>query len=53
MIPSDVAVMIKIGEETANLPVSLDNVLHMYEDDLNVLITRSSKIIEPLMLILI
>ena len=53
LIPSDVAVMIKVGEETANLPVSLDNVLHMYEDDLNVLITRSSKIIEPLMLILI
>ncbi len=51
LIPSDVAVMIKVWEETANLSNSLDNVLKMYEEDLNVLIGRSSKIIEPIMLI--
>lgn len=51
LIPSDVAVMIKVGEETANLNTSLDNVLKMYEEDLNVLIGRSSKIIEPIMLV--
>lgn len=51
LIPSDVAVMIKVGEETANLSNSLDNVLKMYEEDLNVLIGRSSKIIEPVMLV--
>ena len=51
LIPSDVAVMIKVGEETANLSNSLDNVLKMYEEDLNVLIGRSSKIIEPIMLV--
>jgi type II secretory pathway component PulF len=43
--------MIKVGEETANLSNSLDNVLNMYEEDLNVLISRSSKIIEPIMLV--
>ena len=51
LIPSDVAVMIKVVEETANLSNSLDNVLKMYEEDLNVLIGRSSKIIEPIMLV--
>lgn len=53
LIPSDVSVMIKVGEETANLSNSLDNVLKMYEEDLNNLIGRSSKIIEPIMLVLI
>ncbi len=53
LIPSDVSVMIKVGEESANLANSLDNVLKMYEEDLNTLISRSSKIIEPVMLILI
>lgn len=45
--------MIKVGEESANLSSSLDNVLDMYEDDLNTIITRSSKIIEPVMLIFV
>ena len=53
LIPSDVAVMVKVGEETANLPVSLDNVLQMYEGDLNILIERLAKVIEPIMLIFI
>ncbi len=51
LIPSDVSVMIKVGEETANLSNSLENVLKMYEEDLNVLVGRSSKIIEPIMLV--
>jgi len=53
LIPSDVSVMIKVGEETANLSNSLDNVLKMYEEDLNTIIMRSSKIIEPVMLIFV
>ncbi len=53
LIPSDVAVMIKVGEETANLSKSLENVLQMYEEDLNTIIMRSSKIIEPVMLIFV
>jgi len=53
LIPSDVSVMIKVGEETANLSNSLDNVLKMYEEDLNNLISTSSKIIEPVMLIFV
>ncbi|MEI6118837.1 MAG: type II secretion system F family protein [bacterium] len=53
LIPSDVSVMIKVGEETANLSNSLENVLKMYEEDLNNLISTSSKIIEPVMLIFV
>jgi type II secretory pathway component PulF len=45
--------MIKVGEETANLSNSLDNVLKMYEEDLNIIISQSSKIIEPVMLIFV
>lgn len=53
LIPSDVSIMIKVGEESANLSNSLDNILDMYEDDLNNIIMRSSKIIEPIMLIFV
>lgn len=53
LIPADVSVMIKVGEETANLNNSLDNVLHMYESDLNNLISRLAKVIEPIMLIFV
>lgn len=53
LIPWDVSVMIKVGEETANLSNSLDNILKMYEEDLNTLIARSSKIIEPVMLVFV
>lgn len=53
LIPSDVSVMIKVGEETANLSNSLDNVLTMYEEDLTTIVSRSSKIIEPVLLIFV
>ena len=53
LIPSDVAVMIKVGEETANLSNSIDNILTMYETELMSMISRLSKVIEPVMLILI
>ena len=53
LLPSDVAVMIKVGEESANLSNSLDNILHMYESDLDNLIGRLAKVIEPIMLIFI
>lgn len=51
LLPADVSVMIKVGEQTANLDQSLNNILTMYEGELNVSINRLSKIIEPIMLI--
>ncbi|MFA7717393.1 MAG: type II secretion system F family protein [Candidatus Absconditabacterales bacterium] len=53
LIPADVAVMIKVGEQTANLSNALDNVLYMYEGDLNNMISRLAKVIEPIMLVFI
>lgn len=53
LIPPDVSIMIKVGEESANLSNSLDNILEMYQEDLNTIIMRSSKIIEPVMLIFV
>ena len=53
LIPADVAIMIKVGEQTANLEQSLSNVLTMYENELDASINRLSKVIEPIMLIFI
>ncbi len=51
LIPADIAIMIKVGEQTANLDESLNNVLQMYESELDIKINRLSKVIEPIMLI--
>lgn len=53
LIPSNVAVLIKVWEETANLEISIDNILNMYQEELNVFINRLAKLIEPIMLIFI
>lgn len=51
LLPADVAIMIKVWEQTANLEQSLKNILTMYESELNVSINRLSKVIEPIMLV--
>jgi type II secretory pathway component PulF len=53
LIPSNVAVLIKVGEETANLENAVWNVLSMYQEELNVTINRLAKVIEPIMLVFI
>ena len=53
LLPADVPAMIKVGEQTANLSNTLENVLQMYDSELNLLITRLSKLIEPIMLVFI
>jgi type II secretory pathway component PulF len=45
--------MVKVGEETANLANSLDNVLKMYDTELNNIINSLAKVIEPIMLVFI
>ena len=51
LIPTNVAVLIKVWEETANLEWSLTNVLNMYQEELNVSINSISKVIEPVILV--
>jgi len=53
IIPTNVSTLIKVWEESANLTNTISNVLHIYEEELNTLIDRLSKIIEPIMLVLI
>ena len=51
LIPTNVSVLIKVWEETANLEWSLMNILNMYQEELNVSINSISKVIEPVILV--
>lgn len=53
LIPTNAIVLMKVGEETANMPQALENIISIYEEDLNNLLNNLSKIIEPVMLVLI
>jgi type II secretory pathway component PulF len=53
IIPANVGVLIKVGEETAQLPQAIQNILDMYDTELDQLISRLAKVIEPLMLIIV
>lgn len=51
IIYPNVAVMVKVGEETANLEDALGNVIGMYQEELDQEITQFSKVLEPVILI--
>ncbi len=53
LIPSNVVVLIKVWEETANLQNSIGNILTIYKEELDSTIDRISKVIEPVMLVFI
>ena len=51
LVPTNVTVLIKVWEETANLEASLLNVLNMYQEELDVTINSLSKVLEPIILV--
>lgn len=53
IIPSNVSVLIKVGEETANLDNSMTNIIAIYQEELDNSIKNFSKAIEPLILIVV
>lgn len=53
IIPSNVAVLIKVWEETANLENSMQNIIDIYQEELNNSIKNFSKAIEPAILIFV
>jgi type IV pilus assembly protein PilC len=53
IIPSNVAVLIKVGEETANLENSMTNIIDLYQEELDTSIKNFSKVIEPFILIVV
>ena len=53
LIPSDVVVLLKVWEETANLQESASNAISLYEEEFNKIIDTLSKIIEPILIVFI
>ena len=51
LIYPNVAVMIRVGEETAHLEDSMGNIIAMYQEELDNSIAQFSKILEPVILI--
>lgn len=53
IIPTDVVVLLKIWEETANLQESAKNAISLYEEEFNKIIDNLSKIVEPILIVFI
>jgi len=53
IIPSDVVVLIKVWEDTANLQESAENAILLYEEEFNKIVDNLSKIIEPIMILVV
>lgn len=53
LIPSDVVVLLKVGEETASLASSVENAIWLYEEEFNNIINNLSKVLEPLLLVFV
>lgn len=53
IIPSDVVVLLKVWEDTANLSKAARNSIKLYEQEFNKIIDNLSKIIEPILIIFI
>ncbi len=53
IIPSDVVVLLKVWEETANLEDSASNAISLYEEEFNKIIDNLSKVIEPILIVFI
>lgn len=53
LLPSSVAALIKVGEQTATLPHTFDTVIAIYQEELDHYIANISKLIEPVMLIFV
>lgn len=53
LIPANATVLIKVWEETAQLPETIQNIVETYEEDLMTRIWSVSKIIEPILIVVL
>ncbi len=53
LIPSNVSALIKVGEQTANLGSTFDTIIAIHQEELEHYINNLSKIIEPVMLVIV
>lgn len=51
LVPANATVLLKVGEETAQLGETLQNINDIYEEDLLTRIAGVSKIIEPILIV--
>ncbi len=53
LIPSNATILLKVGEETAQVTETLQNITEVYEEDLLARISGISKIIEPILIVVL
>ena len=53
LIPSNLAVLFKVWEQTGNITQAIENGITMYQQDLNKNLDNLSKIIEPVLIIFV
>jgi type II secretory pathway component PulF len=53
IIPSSVSTLMKVWEETANLENAMQNIIDIYQEELDISIKNFSKAIEPIILIFV
>jgi len=53
IIPPDVVVLLRVGERTASIASALDNAIVLYESEFKKVIDNFSKVIEPLLILVI
>ena len=53
IIPWDAVALIQVGETTANISNSIDNIINIYDKELKSSLENLNKIIEPVMVVLV
>jgi type II secretory pathway component PulF len=53
LVPANAAILLKVGEKTAQVPETLQNIIDIYEEDLLSRIAGVSKIIEPVLIVVL
>ncbi len=53
ILPSDVVVLLKVWEETANLQQAAKNAILLYEEEFNKIVDNLSKVIEPILIVFV
>ena len=53
ILPKDVVTILKVGEKTASIGESVDNALGLYEIEFNTKVNSLSKIIEPVLIVIV
>ncbi len=53
VIPYDAILLFKVGEQTANIPSAVDNIINLYQEDLEKWLNDISKVIEPILIVFV